>query len=875
MNQRTSPEVSNQEVQKAEQEEKTSGKWSRRSFLQAGSVGLSALAVSACTSSLGAMKKKLVVNNDQSNFHTYLTANNAYTQEVTVIIKAKVTLQSDMWIPKTMELIVHRGEGGTLGKIQLNGHRLKIQGTFQSNSFQVFEYINPTHIFGEHESVFFEGGSVEKVNVAWFGAKPITAQSSNDSTYPIQRAIDSSWKVRRVYIPTGKYKITDTIHLGRHNGNAFNAFPSYVLEGGGAASGLDSSILQYEKVTEEVSITNNGVTQTVTKVVNGTRPVINIQLVRSTVIRNISIFGFNKRAYIESTYNTVQEVPAEQTGQKRPELEHWLDNTNMTSRYSPFCAIAIDGYVRSQAVNGDYYPTSTERKLVYNFGGGSQKVLLERVYIADFGVGIAIAPGGAAQNDGHIIKECEVRNCGLGISIGSSQARAVLITNTDIYRSHTAITNAHNGEAQNSLFNINSNQYISCRNIYRLTPYYLGSCSITGDYAEDIVRIGTFGNLANLTVTSSISVSGCNYRLDNVKKISTLGALVAGNVALHFQGCTFSLGTKSELSLHPMTGPSSRITFESCTFICKEIIYNQNTTSFEPKIWLFPSMQPTLWNNVKGMIRFENSTIPYKSHGLLLSNELSVPLTSSNPIRYPLHWSTNSIRVSGDYYNGEELLQLKKTLHTPAHNTSLLFLPLGTPSQHPTESHSVLIQPHPGYPASSKIYKAGDRFLISIRYKGDDSAPISSDFQAPVITLDDEGNGELVWENGKIRASVPNTSISYRRDFELVPEKHSKGRYLYLYPRTDLLNPNNSQLYVILNGVVKGQFTQNSSIVPIMENANLLQVGDFINQEYVDTKARVKSIDLTSTPPTITMTTKATKTSQGPAHVPAIYVQGS
>lgn len=949
MNQKTSPEVSNQEIQKAEQEEKTSGKWSRRSFLQAGSVGLSALAVSACTGNLDVLKKKLVLTQEIPDFTQYITTGLAAysngnpefdpSKPITIIVDTLVKLTGNLTIPETMELVIRRHRGpksnsqittstypasntppNRIGNIFLNGYKLVIRGTFRASPFKVFEYKNPMHIFGESEGVRFGKDAVVRVDASWFGAEGVAITDVNtalDSTYPIQRAIDSAlqklegsiqeYGPGHVFLHRGKYKITDTLHIFRNEDPAVNyRLPSFVFEGSGM--GYQETQLYLMNKTD--------------------RPLINIQVTRHTIIRNLQLIGQNTQ-------------PAQEYATRRPEIKYWLndpatqsnppsgtskwrtdyynkrhtelyknagipeDNPNWVSRYRPYCAIAIDGYVGRKNTTvtvpgyqdspAEYYPIDPIRNIQYwSAGGGSQKTFIERVSIHKFGVGIAIAPGGTAQNDGHIIKECEIKNCALGISVGTSQARAVHVKNTDIYKAHTAVTNVTNGEFGTSLINLSSNQYLGCRTMYHLNPSMLGSCSIHGEYAENTLRIGTFGRIGAGGRTASVSFSGCNYRLESIGTVSTLGALVTGQASLHFQACTFQIGSNCEFSLHPSNPILDQMTFESCIFTfddaihvgrndkinppAPEVEYREN---YVPHFRVFPGALVTLWGSIAQSIQFDNCSIPKHITTFPISNEVSVRIAphprvpATTPRRHPLHWSADRLRVHGGIY-GEQTLQIKNTIDMGGLGSFVRFR--ATPFKDSSDDYTIWIKPFITTADELARYRPGDRFFIKMRYKGDDVRGADV-LEAPLITLDDNGSGQVVWDsaNEKMRASINRTDPSYRNDFELLPDKHKQGNLgnMYLYLRSDLNNPDHSQLYVPLNCTIKGQFTYYSPVVSVAENADLLQVGDFVNQEYVPHGTRIKSIDLTSTPPTFTMTSRAAKTSQGPDHVTALYIQGS
>ncbi|NEO34638.1 MAG: hypothetical protein F6K36_30480 [Symploca sp. SIO3C6] len=94
--------------------------------------------------------------------------------------------------------------------------------------------------------------------------------------------------------------------------------------------------------------------------------------------------------------------------------------------------------------------------------------------------------------------------------------------------------------------------------------------------------------------------------------------------------------------------------------------------------------------------------------------------------------------------------------------------------------------------------------------------------------------------------------------------------------RSDSRKPENSQYYVILNGSVQGKFAQGSTTVTEVTNIQLLQTGDFVNQDYVPSGTRIKVID------PVTLTIELTRsvvipgavsnTSSVIDHIPFCYV---
>ena len=128
---------------------------------------------------------------------------NAINGNQTIIVDYSVCLTEELIVPPNVQLFIQRN-----GLIHLCGHQLTIQGTFEAGFFQVFEYSQPNHSFKETERVIFKARSVERVVSTWFGTPPNNADNSS----PLQRAIDSAYADCKVFMPSGIYRIKDTIH---------------------------------------------------------------------------------------------------------------------------------------------------------------------------------------------------------------------------------------------------------------------------------------------------------------------------------------------------------------------------------------------------------------------------------------------------------------------------------------------------------------------------------------------------------------------------------------------------------------------------------------------------------------------------------------
>ena len=459
---------------------------------------------------------------------------NASNSNQIIVLDHAVCLTEDLVIPPNVQLILQRN-----GRILLCGHQLTIQGIFEAGYFQVFEYSQPKHSFKETERVIFKARSVERVISTWFGTHP----NNEDNTSALQRAIDSAYAVSKVLIPSGIYKLKDTIHLARHtrleDGN-FIGFQQFILEG---ASRTENQILLDGTAEPEFNI---AATKLEYANSDKDRPLINIQFGIGSILRDLLLEGGLSKSHNEGA------------GRKRPNRNYWIESANLVGRHNPYCAIATDAYIGKPdpLAPKQAYPTNSEKGGEYlDSKSGSQDILLERVSIFRFGVGVAIAPGGVgrggstAQNDAVFINQCRFDGCTYGVAVGSTQARQCHVSNSAFYRAFAAITTSDFGSGASSLLNLTSNQYKDCRMLYRLISSYAGPCTISGDYCENVVRLGNFGWITSVNgFISAVSFQGCNYNFENLglknaESLGTLGLILNNSMVLNFQGCSFQSKT--------------------------------------------------------------------------------------------------------------------------------------------------------------------------------------------------------------------------------------------------------------------------------------------------------------------------------------------
>lgn len=308
----------------------------------------------------------------------------------------------------------------------------------------------------------------DTVSVKDFGA---VGDGVADDTAAIQAAIDyaiyySSGTLQttssgmKVFLPRGKYKTTDTLHLGY----GVNGFTSIVFEGeceyGASASAALSSIIP----------TFND------------RPAINVQGGRYVTIRRIAITGVNY-TWLAANYNSITD---------RSVVANWygpsISAANNT-RYAPYCGICVDAYSGPTPANpypNVSYPAFLGTVSQYN-KNYSSATTLDEVSVQGFVVGLMVQPGdvpSASQGDFVTVRDSNLSFNVVNYGCGQSDARNPNIINTRLDNAHTAIDGRTYG-AQIGQLSVNA---IGCSfdRVYRALNIDLSGSPIQGPYSATL-----------------------------------------------------------------------------------------------------------------------------------------------------------------------------------------------------------------------------------------------------------------------------------------------------------------------------------------------------------------------------------------------------
>jgi len=265
----------------------------------------------------------------------------------------------------------------------------------------------------------------ETVSVKDFGA---VGDGVTDDTVAIQAAID--WAVYQnvsgaakpslgsVYMPGGVYKISKTLQLGY--GEAFHSVHLYG----------DGMRYRAENFCGTAIVANFN-----------DAPAIAVNGGRKTSIRKLNITGLNYDWVTNNNLGsfgtpTVDDLIA----------SNWVDPSfpaSASSRYAPYCAIAIDPYCGTQPAV--HYPDVTFPSwsgITTQYGKvPSSDTLIEEVEISGFVAGVVNQPSDFDINaDFTKIINSAIECCQYAVSIGNTQSRTVKISNTPISQVYTLIT---------------------------------------------------------------------------------------------------------------------------------------------------------------------------------------------------------------------------------------------------------------------------------------------------------------------------------------------------------------------------------------------------------------------------------------------------
>lgn len=381
----------------------------------------------------------------------------------------------------------------------------------------------------------------DTVNVKDFGA---VGDGVADDTAAIQAAIDyaiyfssgsySAFSAgMKVFLPHGKYKTTDTLHLGY----GVSSFTSIVFEGE----------CQYG---DSGGVTLSGIYPTFND-----RPAINVQGGRYVTIRRVTVVGVNSTWLKANYFTTIND---------RSAVANWygpnISAANNT-RYAPYCGICIDAYSGPTPANpypAVNYPAFLGTVSQYN-KFFSSVTTLDEVSVQGFVVGLMVQPGdmpSASQGDFVTVRDSNLSFNVVNYADGHADARNPNIYNTRLDFAHTAIDGRTYGAQVGQLsVNVNGSSFDQ---VYRALNIDLNGSTVQGSYSANLNSCYGEGlnGLGIACVAGSIS-----------------GAVAAG---ITLTECKFSFLVKSaEYSpTHILSAPGADIFLRNIVFQGAYSFYN-------------------------------------------------------------------------------------------------------------------------------------------------------------------------------------------------------------------------------------------------------------------------------------------------------------
>lgn len=388
----------------------------------------------------------------------------------------------------------------------------------------------------------------DSVNAAKFGAKGDAVMAINysagiqtvtgtDSTAAIQAAIDYALQnnYRSVCLPDGKYKTTDTIHLGYGGKGQFSGIELVACSHGRAAlAGQLPGVSIYPTKTD--------------------RPAINIQGGREVLIRGIAILGMNY-VWIYKNRLTGHSFSANPSDWLDPAITPKGSNPGGLQPHSPYAAITIDAYKGAQPA--DHYPVVnyppwTGITAQYDKAPSSD-VVIEDVDISGFAVGIIGSPSGNDNGDFIKIRDSMLAFCVYCIAVANSQSRNVEIRNISASAYHTLITNAvfgnGTGELGGPIDNVSGGA--GYQSFYFSSLGHIGPITVRNHFVENQVRLGQLaggGSFPNGVIFEGCALDFDGKGLHNILPAALLESSVSNSIV--FRNCSINGSSRLTTLVH-------------------------------------------------------------------------------------------------------------------------------------------------------------------------------------------------------------------------------------------------------------------------------------------------------------------------------------
>lgn len=372
----------------------------------------------------------------------------------------------------------------------------------------------------------------ESVSVKDFGA---IGDGVADDTAAIQAAIDyviaqanlGTGKTIAVHLNPGTYKITTSLRL---------------FDPGTTSYGFSSVTL----VGEALGYVNSKRTVIVPTFVD--KPALILQQSRNAYISGFSIVGSANNMSLP-TYAALLDDSTS---------PWWNTNSARDSQYSPYCGIAIDPFGSSIPSDGGYPGLSS----YYKSSGGSTGVIIDRVEIAGFIVGVATSTSGTTPiGDSILVDNCNISYNKVALSAGQSQNRGLMLRNCHLKGAQVVVDNTRYGEGTAAMPMVEGGVFVYVKWFINSMDNGRGGSSLSKIYVESFWSLGFWGG-----GRFPLQITGCVFKFI----VPATGSLV--NVDSHFYAgaLVYASGTYFGQYSNTVRRLSivnlGRIVFSGCTF---------------------------------------------------------------------------------------------------------------------------------------------------------------------------------------------------------------------------------------------------------------------------------------------------------------------
>ncbi len=406
-----------------------------------------------------------------------------------IVVDGPITLTANFTAAKPVQI-----QAG--GLINLNGHNITVDGSFEAGLYQVFTGTG---------QVLFGTNAVNEIETVWFGDKNDgVTDDSGPINAAIQVAINSG--IPNVILLPGTHSISTPIEMWKFvNNGTSNVFEFNTVNLIGDAWGYSSPAQP-----------------TIIAPIFANDPAIMIQFARGDVIKNITIEGQNNFSMGSDIYGYLAAYPYNSfnTGSARD------------SRYSQYSGICIDPFGNTVPPDGGY-PDFASYYSNGDVNSGSSGIDLDHVVINDFVVGIMITPNTETQNAENItIDSPDFSNCKVFVAVGQDQSRNVrLINPTGDYGFAVVDCSSYGkGNGEYPIWTGGNIGWVTY--LWRGTTW--GALSVSRVYSEGIIAISD-----NSSPDQQADITDCVFHFDG-ENSSGLEPQWQYNGKGNFTGCQFS-----------------------------------------------------------------------------------------------------------------------------------------------------------------------------------------------------------------------------------------------------------------------------------------------------------------------------------------------